>query len=273
MAHLLLTLALLSFSPSTTLALPNGAPRCAINPQVIQAEHGAPAQNAGFTITASSTTYTPGGPPIQITYQGPAQIQGILSYVQANSNPNSHVGQFNLASSGLPLRTQTPAICTTGNITNEAASAGVTSTFTHSQPLRMSQRGGFTIQWTPPATNVGPVTLRGVMTEGSTNSRWMVMPDVALVPAGGSGAPTIPGPVQVPPPPPSAPSAPAAGGQQRPPVAPPANPAPTTPTATKGAGKAAGGKKPKAGAAAGGKASKAGEAGEAAEKDDRRRRR
>ncbi|KAJ3328192.1 hypothetical protein HDU76_010420 [Blyttiomyces sp. JEL0837] len=167
-------------------ALPGGAPKCKINPMVIKAGHEVAAStNLGYQFQAPAT-YTPGGPPVAINIVGGPAFKGILLYMtkgttqDANLAPNGlpeHVGVFAVNTG---LRAQTTASCAALNVMNDAPE----STLTHAMPLRASTP--YTLMWTPPKTNAGVVTMNAVISVGSEESPWMVVPSIQLMSTAGN---------------------------------------------------------------------------------------
>ncbi|KAJ3063922.1 hypothetical protein HDU98_000333 [Podochytrium sp. JEL0797] len=179
------------------LALPGGAPKCKITETTIQTGHlVAQTSTLMLTMTAPST-YTPGGPaiPIQLTGTFPLTM-GILAYATPGSTQDSiltaangpinggmpqHVGAFTgLAAQG--MRAQTAASCTAQNVVNDAPE----STATHLAPM-LAVKSPMTLMWTPPATNMGPVTMN-VVVAGSVLEPWMIVPSVTMASAAGVNA-------------------------------------------------------------------------------------
>ncbi|KAJ3206514.1 hypothetical protein HK099_000508, partial [Clydaea vesicula] len=79
-----------------TSALPSGAPKCAINKDVIAAGHGTPTDEAaGFNLSLSSDKAEIGKPIIiTVTNTGPqTEFGGILMYAQGKDE-KKHLGQF-----------------------------------------------------------------------------------------------------------------------------------------------------------------------------------
>ncbi|KAJ3327798.1 hypothetical protein HDU76_011113 [Blyttiomyces sp. JEL0837] len=221
---LTLTLAL----TASVIALPNGAPKCKINPAVITAGHEvAMSTNLGYAL-AATTTYTPGGAAIPITITGGKPFKGILLYMTKGTVQDStlapnglpdHVGVFQLNAG---LRAQTAAACAALNVTNEAPE----STLTHAMPL--NAQTPYTLMWTPPKTDVGVVTMNVVISVGSEESPWMVVKSIQIQSTGGAGA--AGGNVAAPPAPVASPPAPVASPPA--PVASPPAPVVSAPAAT-----------------------------------------
>ena len=153
-------LLLTSLLASTICSLPNGAPRCAINPQFIATKHKT-RQDSIITATTPQT-YTPGGSTVPLSVSSTTgTYMGLLAYVlvgnvnvtsafQAGStglNPaattNQHVGLFNLANT-LNLRAQTASMCTQGMVVNQDP----LSTITHASAMNV--QGSMNLMWTPP---------------------------------------------------------------------------------------------------------------------------
>ncbi|KAJ3266591.1 hypothetical protein HDU77_000142 [Chytriomyces hyalinus] len=200
---------LLSFA-TLSLAFPNGAPRCKITESIISAGHKMAQGSLGLVMQLPAS-YTPGGPAIPITVaaaNGSAvSFQGMLAYVTPNAvqdssltavpigTPNvpnaggapQHVGTFaNIAAQN--LRAQTAAICTNQNVTNDNAA----STITHAQPL--TAQTPFTVMWTPPAANVGPVTVNMVVSSGSSRTPWQIVSSSLIQSTAGPGNPNASAP-------------------------------------------------------------------------------
>ncbi|KAJ3221676.1 hypothetical protein HDU81_010395 [Chytriomyces hyalinus] len=192
---------------AATYAFPNGAPRCKITESIIAAGHKIQQGSLGLVMQLPAT-YTPGGAAIPITVaaaNGSAvNFAGVLAYMTPGTVmdssftavpvgtvnvPNAggikqHVGTFqNLAAQN--LRAQTPAVCTAQNVTNDNAA----STITHSQPL--TAKTPFTIMWTPPTTNAGPVTVNMVISSGSSRTPWQIIPSGQIQSTAGA-APATP---------------------------------------------------------------------------------
>ncbi|KAJ3295040.1 hypothetical protein HDU76_006892 [Blyttiomyces sp. JEL0837] len=170
-------------------SLPNGAPKCKINPMIIQNGHKVAASTIEYTFSNKVLTYMPGGPAIAITISGGTAFKGILTYVTGNSTKqdsalapngvNDHVGVFTVPAG---LRPQTTTSCQANTVNNDAPK----STLTHAMPL--NAQTPFTLMWTPPATNRGPVTVNAVISVGTMNTPWEVVPSITLMPAGGGAA-------------------------------------------------------------------------------------
>ncbi|KAI9105601.1 hypothetical protein DFS34DRAFT_19104 [Phlyctochytrium arcticum] len=165
-------------------ALPGGAPKCAINPAVITAAHGAP-KAAGYKIAASATSYTP-GQKVEVKLTGTSAIAGVLMYATAGAAsdaaaaPNSskkHVGKFDVANG---FRAQTATICDAAGIVNDAPE----STITHANPTPKGNE--VTFSWTAPAADVGPITFNVAVASGSPGQPWQVLDIVTLNGAGGA---------------------------------------------------------------------------------------
>ncbi|KAI8834062.1 hypothetical protein BJ741DRAFT_579342 [Chytriomyces cf. hyalinus JEL632] len=204
--HLLQSIAVLTLA-ATSFALPNGAPRCKITESIIAAGHKLQQGSLGLVMQLPAS-YTPGGAAIPITVaaaNGSAvSFAGVLAYVTPGNimdssltavpigTPNvpsaggimQHVGTFaNLAAQN--LRPQTAAVCTSQNVTNDADA----STITHSQPL--TAQTPFTVMWTPPAANAGPVTVNMVISSGSSRTPWQIVPSGQIQSTAGA-APAVP---------------------------------------------------------------------------------
>ncbi|KAJ3221677.1 hypothetical protein HDU81_010396 [Chytriomyces hyalinus] len=187
---------------ATTLAFPQGAPRCKITESIIAAGHKIPQGSLGLIMTLPAS-YTPGGAAVPITVAaangGAVKFQGVLAYVTPGSvqdsqltaipaNPGTnaggvpqHVGTFtNLGAQ--QLRAQTAAICTAQNVVNDNAA----STITHSQPL--TAQTPFTVMWIPPATDAGVVTVNMVISSGASKTPWQIVPSGQIQSAGGAAA-------------------------------------------------------------------------------------
>ncbi|TPX78004.1 hypothetical protein CcCBS67573_g00737 [Chytriomyces confervae] len=207
--QLIQAVSLLSFA-ALSLAFPNGAPRCKITESIISAGHKIPQGSLGLVMQLPAS-YTPGGPAIPITVtaaNGTAvSFQGMLAYLTPNpvqdssltavpvGTPNvpfaggapQHVGTFtNIAAQN--LRPQTAAICSNQNVTNDNAA----STITHAQPL--TGQTPFTVMWTPPAANVGPVTVNMVISSGSSRTPWQIIPSGLIQSTAGPGNPNASAP-------------------------------------------------------------------------------
>ncbi|KAJ3263316.1 hypothetical protein HDU77_010928 [Chytriomyces hyalinus] len=183
--QLIQSISLLTLAVST-IAFPNGAPRCKITESIIAAGHKLQQGNLGLVLQLPAT-YTPGGAAIPITVAaangGAVSFAGVLAYMTPGTVmdssftavpvgtvnvPNAggikqHVGSFtNLGAQN--LRAQTPAVCTSQNVANDNDA----STITHSQPL--TAQTPFTIMWTPPANDAGPVTVNMIVPSGQIQS-------------------------------------------------------------------------------------------------------
>ncbi|TPX60281.1 hypothetical protein SpCBS45565_g07555 [Spizellomyces sp. 'palustris'] len=174
----------------SALALPTGAPKCAINPAVISAAHQAPSPAAGYKISASAKSYTP-GQPLTITIAGTTTpIAGTLLYATpgtqqdaslAPNNGKEHVGVFKVPTG---FRAQTAAICDAATIKNEAPE----STITHANPTPKGNSVAF--EWTPPAAAVGPISFNAAVAAGAPGAPWQVLDVLTLQPSGGGGGNT-----------------------------------------------------------------------------------
>ncbi|KAJ3222104.1 hypothetical protein HDU81_010137 [Chytriomyces hyalinus] len=193
----------------TTLAFPNGAPRCKITESIIAAGHKLQQGSLGLVMQLPAS-YTPGGAAIPITVaaaNGSAvSFAGVLAYITPGNimdssftavplgTPNvpnaggikQHVGTFNNLGAQ-NLRAQTAAVCTAQNVTNDNAA----STITHSQPL--TAKTPFTIMWTPPKTNAGQVTVNMVISSGSSRTPWQIVPSGQIQSTAGNVAAAAPG--------------------------------------------------------------------------------
>ncbi|KAI9331026.1 hypothetical protein DFJ73DRAFT_963844 [Zopfochytrium polystomum] len=169
-------------------ALPNGAPRCLINPAFIATKHGNPqAAGGGMALVAASPTYTPGGAAMAIQVTGIKAFTngGILAYANV-TNPamvpagsvEMHVGAFVPAGT---MRAQTAQSCATAMAANENA----LSTVTHASPMKSTDL--MTLMWTPPATDVGPVQMNVVIATGTVGQPWAVLAPIMLTPAAAGG--------------------------------------------------------------------------------------
>ncbi|KAI8846357.1 hypothetical protein BC829DRAFT_434578 [Chytridium lagenaria] len=175
--------------PAAVIARPNGAPKCAINPDAIRQAH-ANIEDLGATLSVEPKTYTPGGGPITITIGGGVAYQGMLAYitpgkiqdslVAAAERPKAHVGKFTLPAG---LRAQTVSACTEGGILNDADE----STITHSAPFTDATRP-LTLTWTPPATEMGPVTINMALSTGGPSAKMTFVNAIQIESAGGAGA-------------------------------------------------------------------------------------
>ncbi|KAJ3409500.1 hypothetical protein HDU80_000553 [Chytriomyces hyalinus] len=219
--QLIQSISLLTLAVST-IAFPNGAPRCKITESIIAAGHKLQQGNLGLVLQLPAT-YTPGGAAIPITVAaangGAVSFAGVLAYMTPGTVmdssftavpvgtvnvPNAggikqHVGSFtNLGAQN--LRAQTPAVCTSQNVANDNDA----STITHSQPL--TAQTPFTIMWTPPANDAGPVTVNMVISSGSSRSPWQIVPSGQIQSTAGAGAATPANPAT-----PAAPATPATG--------------------------------------------------------------
>ncbi|KAJ3219093.1 hypothetical protein HDU67_002749 [Dinochytrium kinnereticum] len=183
-------LASIALLPAIVMALPSGAPRCAINPAAIGAAHKK-IEDLKYTIVPSAATYTPGGPPLTFEIKDGPAFKGILAYVTPGSDQDSlletkstkHVGVFVIgADSG--MRAQTASVCSAAKIENE----GPESTITHSAPF---PEGKFptSLSWKPPATDVGVVTVNVAIATNSPSTGVMTfVKAIQINSAGGGGA-------------------------------------------------------------------------------------
>ncbi|KAI8912513.1 hypothetical protein EDD86DRAFT_112473 [Gorgonomyces haynaldii] len=113
---------------SLVYALPRGAPKCQINPTVIQRGHeSAPNPALGYTLTAIPGS-TPNSLQVMIGNSGaqPA-MTGLLMYIAPASNPTKHLGAFVMPPG---FRAQSAAPCQAGNIQQNTLDA----TVTHANP-------------------------------------------------------------------------------------------------------------------------------------------
>ncbi|KND00023.1 uncharacterized protein SPPG_04369 [Spizellomyces punctatus DAOM BR117] len=170
----------------SALALPTGAPKCAINPAVITAAHQAPSPAAGYKISASAKSYTP-GQPLTITIAGTTTpIAGTLLYATpgtqqdaglAPNNGKEHVGVFKVPAG---FRAQTATICDAAAIKNDAPE----STITHANPT--PKGNSVTFEWTAPATASGPISFNAAVAGGAPGAPWQVLDVLTLQSAGGN---------------------------------------------------------------------------------------
>ncbi|KAJ3192077.1 hypothetical protein HK101_007096 [Irineochytrium annulatum] len=176
---------------TATFALPNGAPKCQIIPTAITNGHKTAASSLGNTFMVQSMTYTPGGPPIPVMIAGGQTFQGILVYATPGTTQDStiapngvpqHVGTW----AGAGLRAQTASACQAVGVMNDNAM----STVTQAAPLKNvgGANAPYVMMFTPPATDVGPVTLNAVLSVGTRNTPWGVVPSITLMPAAAAGA-------------------------------------------------------------------------------------
>ncbi|KAJ3190749.1 hypothetical protein HK101_008406 [Irineochytrium annulatum] len=176
---------------TATFALPNGAPKCQIIPTAITNGHKTAASSLGNTFMVQSMTYTPGGPPMAVMIAGGQAFQGILAYATPGTTQDStlapngvpqHVGTW----AGAGLRAQTANACQAVGVMNDNAM----STVTQAAPLK--NVGGantpYVMMFTPPATDVGPVTLNAVLSVGTKFTPWGVVPSITLMPAAAAAA-------------------------------------------------------------------------------------
>ncbi|KAJ3189952.1 hypothetical protein HDU85_000240 [Gaertneriomyces sp. JEL0708] len=217
-------------------ALPNGAPKCAINQAVITDGHNAPSTGL-FTAALSANTYmlqskpetdhakllqTP-GQKLTLTINGNNRpIFGLLMYATpgrapdaplAPNNVKQHVGVFSVPNG---FRAQSAGPC--NGFTQDAAE----STITHANPN--GKGNSLTFDWTAPAGLIGPITFNIVATNGDDNQPWEILNAITIDAATGGGA-EAPAPAPAPAPT----DAPAPTNVPAPAPAPP--PQPTTPTA------------------------------------------
>ncbi|KAJ3138449.1 hypothetical protein HDU90_001413 [Geranomyces variabilis] len=179
-------------------ALPTGAPKCQINPAVIGEAHMTPSPDAGYTLSASSATWT-AGQKITVTVTGTTHdVVGVLMYATpdaaddaalAPKGSKSHLGVFNVPNG---FRAQTADICTGAGVQQQA----LESTITHANPTPKGK--SVTFEWTAPTSGSGAITFNAAVASGAPGNPWMVVPIVTLQSAGGS-APTPAGPGSPPP--------------------------------------------------------------------------
>ncbi|KAJ3405126.1 hypothetical protein HDV05_006734, partial [Chytridiales sp. JEL 0842] len=220
-------LAILLTLSAATLAFPNGAPRCQINPAFILTGHRIQqtAAQLGAKITLNPPTYTPGGPPIEVTIESRGNFAGILAYANLPTDNLTHVGSFDLANAQgaagqrIPLKPQPADECALRQVKQESLQA----TFTHSVP--MINGGRMVLHWQPPRTNMGPLQFSAVIAVGAPIQPWAVLDPVTIQPSGAPAPSTsgggVPGPL------PSGGGAPSSTGQTAP--APSSTTAPTRP--------------------------------------------
>ncbi|KAJ3155728.1 hypothetical protein HDU86_004197 [Geranomyces michiganensis] len=172
-------------------ALPTGAPKCQINPSVIGAAHSAPSPSAGYTLTASSATWS-AGQKITVTVTGTtSEVVGVLMYATpeaaddaalAPNGSKSHLGVFNVPEG---FRAQTADICAGAKVEQQA----LESTITHANPTPKGK--SVTFEWTAPASGSTAITFNAAVASGGPGNPWMVVPIVTLQPAAATGgAPT-----------------------------------------------------------------------------------
>lgn len=101
--------------------------------------HGTLTAGSGVSVTLPSLTYTPGGPAVMLTVNAPGGMGGFEISAETpptSPTPNAQAGSF-----------------TAGANSGVSTSGGIQFAF------HTSMSPSFSIQWTPPATNVGNVIL------------------------------------------------------------------------------------------------------------------
>jgi uncharacterized protein (TIGR03437 family) len=138
----------------------------------------------------TSNSYTPGGAAqtwrLRITQDG-ARVFGF----QASTRPESDETNGQAGTFGVVANTTVKVICQTGN---DRPAGGCTTAaplefIQHSTPIRATDTATFEFTWTPPATNVGNVSVYLIANGslgGRTNSRIMSR-KITLAPGGSGG--------------------------------------------------------------------------------------
>ncbi|KAJ3079180.1 hypothetical protein HK102_003973 [Quaeritorhiza haematococci] len=203
------TILLILASPA--LALPNGAPKCALNPQVVANGHEtAPNPAMGYGIQVSG----PISPGQRVNFTvtnnaGRNTFNGILMYVQGQ-NPSIHIGKFVNLNTNF-FRPQRPNICAAANLRGD-----LLATITHANPNPKPIADSFQWEMLPEDAAADPGPYQIISAIAISPQEWMVVPPVPLQVAGGA--------------PPAAPGTPGAPANPGTPPAPPATPpAPATP--------------------------------------------
>jgi uncharacterized protein (TIGR03437 family) len=158
---------------------------------------GTPVNGGGGSVVLTSsagTTYTPGGPAQTITItitDSKAKAYGFQLSARLDSNPvNGGAGDFTVGPQQIIL-------CDSGNLEPSKGCAVGTDTvefIEHSFPF---PKGTINVSWTPPATNVGSVTLyvaaNAANGDTTNNGDHIYTTSLKLTPAssGGSNTPTI----------------------------------------------------------------------------------
>ncbi|KAJ3078191.1 hypothetical protein HK102_004673 [Quaeritorhiza haematococci] len=183
---------------SPSFALPTGAPKCALNEQVVAQGHRAASNaNLGYGIRVSG----PVAPnrPVEFTVtnkNGFPFYNGILIYVQGQ-NPNIHIGKF-VDIDPLLHRPQDQRICQAQNLQGDA-----NAVLTHRHPL--PKPNARALKWVMTeqdlAADPGPYKIVSAFAIGP--KMWQVAPQVTLevvgAPAAGTNStppvvmPTVPG--------------------------------------------------------------------------------
>ncbi|KAI8915589.1 hypothetical protein EDD86DRAFT_196393 [Gorgonomyces haynaldii] len=175
---------------SIVAALPNGAPRCQINPQGIQQGHGsAPDQTLGYSITAAKEG---NGMKFSIANSaGLTSFKGALMYVASAAAPKVHLGKFtNLDTT--KFKFQDPNICQTAGV--QGAPEAV---FTHANPSDKPLTTTFTWEGSAEEMAKADLTLFAVLAAEPGKAqggrpgtpRW----EPITLPLNGGQAPTAPG--------------------------------------------------------------------------------
>ena len=133
-----------------TLARPNGAPKCQINPDGIKAGHGsANDASLGYQLTATPAA---DGMDIGITNSaGRNNYKGILMYVASKAAPKNHLGSFK-GLDNTKFKPQDAAICQAAQVTGAQD-----ATFTHANPLDKDINTKF--KWTGSAEEMAKTDL------------------------------------------------------------------------------------------------------------------
>ncbi|KAL7747029.1 hypothetical protein RI367_007642 [Sorochytrium milnesiophthora] len=172
---LLLALAMLVAS---AVALPGGAPACAVNADVIRKGMGDQTGDRQFKITVDSMTYTPGMPiNIKVESDNPSTKthKGLLLYVEPANNAKQRIGKF-VIPQGFKSNVDKCA--------PKGIAAGTDSIITHNSPA--DKMLDMPIQWTPDS-NMGDIVVRAaVVGTGPTN--WQIVTPITLKAAGGSSS-------------------------------------------------------------------------------------
>ncbi|KAL2911728.1 hypothetical protein HK105_208785 [Polyrhizophydium stewartii] len=130
----------------SVLALPSGAPKCAINATVIAAAHGKqPDASLGYGVSVKMT----GDSVFEVRVTNSAgrkAFQGILMYVNPADSPKTHLGKFDIDMS--MFRFQTADICNAANI-----KGALEATFTHSSAAK-KPIDSTVFKWSPLAADM-----------------------------------------------------------------------------------------------------------------------
>ncbi|KAL2911730.1 hypothetical protein HK105_208787 [Polyrhizophydium stewartii] len=113
----------------SAVALPVGAPKCAINPAAIAAAHGKQADpSLGYGVSVKMTGANAWEMTVTNT-AGRKAFQGILMYINKDMAPNTHLGKFEIDTNNFKF--QSMDICSAAKVTGP-----MEATFTHSNPSK-----------------------------------------------------------------------------------------------------------------------------------------